>query len=385
MADDVNQHVEESLKCLVSVTEKSCNLRGDLKKDILESVSMLRKVFVELKLCLDGQHDENKKLKDEIAKVKVEMSGLRGRGDEGSGRVATSHDVSQQPRSRDRQPQFPGGAQPPPSLGGATNYSRAVCGLPQEGGCEKTYKLVITSKLNESADAMKTVLKRNINPTKLGVGVHNLKATKNNRIIIKSKKREDIDILNREINKECSQHLETNIPKLWNPNIIVYNIPNDVTKDNFSETVISQNPELNVKVESIRPKFEFRDKKKCRNLVAEVTPEAWRIMTQKKLKIGWHICNADNYINIVKCFKCCKFGHRAQKCTGDEKCPICAENHKLKECKASIAEYKCINSVSHNTYHSQENAKVNENHSSLDKNCPSLLAAVRKYNQNTEY
>jgi len=45
MADDVNQHVEDAFKILVSITEKSVNLRKDLKKDILESVSTLRREF----------------------------------------------------------------------------------------------------------------------------------------------------------------------------------------------------------------------------------------------------------------------------------------------------------------------------------------------------
>jgi hypothetical protein len=39
MADDV-EGVERVLKCLVRVTERSGNLRNDLKKDILEAVNV---------------------------------------------------------------------------------------------------------------------------------------------------------------------------------------------------------------------------------------------------------------------------------------------------------------------------------------------------------
>jgi hypothetical protein len=49
MADDENQRVENAFNTLVSITEKSGNLRKDLKNNILESVSTLRKIFSKLK------------------------------------------------------------------------------------------------------------------------------------------------------------------------------------------------------------------------------------------------------------------------------------------------------------------------------------------------
>ena len=55
MADDVNEGVESALECLVSVTERSCNLRNDLKKDILEAVSSLRNYFVEVQNELEAK------------------------------------------------------------------------------------------------------------------------------------------------------------------------------------------------------------------------------------------------------------------------------------------------------------------------------------------
>ena len=41
MADDVNQRVEDVFNTLVSITKKCGNLRKDLKKDMLESISTL--------------------------------------------------------------------------------------------------------------------------------------------------------------------------------------------------------------------------------------------------------------------------------------------------------------------------------------------------------
>ena len=60
MADDENQHVENAFNTLVSITEKSGNLRKDLKKDILESITILRKVFSKMKTKLQQKSEENK-------------------------------------------------------------------------------------------------------------------------------------------------------------------------------------------------------------------------------------------------------------------------------------------------------------------------------------
>jgi len=62
---------------------------------------------------------------------------------------------------------------------------------------------------------------------------------------------------------------------------------------------------------------------------------------------------------------------------------LCALKNKLKECTTSRPEYKCINCATYNTYN--KDRKTNENHSSIDRNCPSLQAMIVKYRQNTNY
>ena len=49
MADEANLQLESALNALFSITEKSGNLRKDLKRNIDDSVSTLRNIFVNLK------------------------------------------------------------------------------------------------------------------------------------------------------------------------------------------------------------------------------------------------------------------------------------------------------------------------------------------------
>jgi len=62
---------------------------------------------------------------------------------------------------------------------------------------------------------------------------------------------------------------------------------------------------------------------------------------------------------------------------------LCAGKHKLKECTAPRAEYKGINLMMYNKHN--KNRSINEDHSSLDRKCPSTQAMIAKYKQNTDY
>jgi len=78
MADEEDQQVENAFDILVSITEKSGNLRKDPKQDILQSVSTLRKEFAKMKTELENKSTENNKLSEEVMKVIEEIERTKG-------------------------------------------------------------------------------------------------------------------------------------------------------------------------------------------------------------------------------------------------------------------------------------------------------------------
>jgi len=116
----------------------------------------------------------------------------------------------------------------------------------------------------------------------------------------------------------------------------------------------------------------------------EVGAQTRKQLLQKKIKLGWLICKIDDYVVANRCFKCSRFNHKFRDCRGEETCPLCARSHNLKECTATPMEYKCLNCLTYNK-HNQNKKKVCDNHSSLDRNCPSLQAVLEKYRQNMDY
>ena len=127
----------------------------------------------------------------------------------------------------------------------------------------------------------------------------------------------------------------------------------------------------------------FEDRKKHKNLVIEVNSEIRKILVDRKLKLGWHVCYSSDYVSITRCYKCSKYNHRVQECVGEVVCPHCAQSHKMHECKASKKNHRCVNCINYNKYN--RTAQVNVNHSSLDKSCSCYRAILKKYIERTDY
>jgi len=111
--------------------------------------------------------------------------------------------------------------------------------------------------------------------------------------------------------------------------------------------MIAQSPDLNLKAGDINAKLSYETKKHIQNLVIEVIVQTRKLLLQKKVKLGWLICNIEDYIVANRCFKCSRFNHGFGECRGEETCHLCAGRHKLKECTATPMEYKCINPLEH--------------------------------------
>lgn len=53
------------------------------------------------------------------------------------------------------------------------------------------------------------------------------------------------------------------------------------------------------------------------------------------------ICNVYEYVNVMRCFRCCGYNHKSSVCRNKMACLRCGGKHKIKECEANISE--CIN------------------------------------------
>ena len=278
----------------------------------------------------------------------------------------------------------------PSKLTCSTHHQLTPCGGPRklysevaDESVEKRFKLMVKSKLELSTEEVKNVLRTKVNPTAMKVGIKTLKSLKDGRVLIEAGTTEEINKLSQTIQDKCGRELEVTLPQLRKSRTVINNIPKDITVENLEETITTQNPELELVPGEIGTRFIYSTKWGQTKGVKEVGPQTRRKLQQKKLKIGWQICYVADYLVAMRCFKCSRFNHRHKECKGEETCPLCTGGHKLRECKASADQHKCINCVTYNQYN--KTGRIREDHSSLDKNCPSLHAVLEKYRQNTNY
>jgi hypothetical protein len=161
------------------------------------------------------------------------------------------------------------------------------------------------------------------------VGINNFKALRNWKILIETNTKEEMETLGKDINTKCGDKLETHIRKLRNPRLVVYNIPDDINTDNFEDTLIAQNPGLNLAKGDINAIFTYETKKHTRNLIMEVGAQTRKQLLQTKVKLGCLICSTADYVVANRCFKCSKFNHTFSDCRGEVTCPLCAGKHNL--------------------------------------------------------
>ena len=106
---------------------------------------------------------------------------------------------------------------------------------------EKQHQLIVKSITNATPAEIKTKLKANINPTEIKVGITGLKALRDGRVIIECEKKEDLEQMKKSIDDKLGQELESSIPKLKNPYVVIYKIPDDITMENAETVFKAQN------------------------------------------------------------------------------------------------------------------------------------------------
>ncbi|XP_050065327.1 uncharacterized protein LOC126554281 [Aphis gossypii] len=128
------------------------------------------------------------------------------------------------------------------------------------------------------------------------------------------------------------------------PTVLIYDVDRDVESSKLSGMIMEQNPELGLEKESVVPLFMKGSKAEEQVWwVCSVRPSHFRTIVGKSLYIGMSRCRVKEYVDIVRCFKCQRFGHRAAMCQAKaDTCGRCAvQGHRARDCEGGPV--KCAN------------------------------------------
>ena len=391
MAEGVSDAIEEALQTIVSTAEQSGKLRKELKHKIFDTVSTLRNHIVKLFETIDSNIAEKTTLAKQVVDLEAKLVQTREMKAKELGKPSSAENnglaakftrkgaPSDGCASKESEPLGNNGEKDA-TQGGSKLYSEVAGGRTSK----QLYQLIVKSKGNNMQEGgVKGILTTKIIPFELKVGINKFKLLNNGGVIIGTNTEQELEVLGKEIELKCGEELQANVLKMRKPRLVIHNIPEDTSITNLEETIMTQNPDIGLKKGDIETKFIYTTKNKGRNIVLEVEPQVRKLLIQAKIKMGWQICRAVDYVVVTRCFKCSRFNHRHRECKGDETCPLCAGPHRLKDCKADPRSYKCVNCTTYNKHNPTKN--ICSNHSSLDRKCPSMQAILERYRRNTEY
>ena len=174
----------------------------------------------------------------------------------------------------------------------------------------------MTSRDNQTADTVKEMLRTQINPAEIKVGIESVKTLRDGRVQIETGSVQEAETLTNSIKNKLGDKIETHIQRPRKPRLKTMNIPEEISTDNIEDTIMAQYTEIDTGKGEIIPKFIYETKRHTRNIVIEVNSQTRMKLIENKVKIGLINCNIEDYLVAVRCFKCSRFYHRTSNCRG---------------------------------------------------------------------
>lgn len=217
---------------------------------------------------------------------------------------------------------------------------------------KKDNKILVVKQKGDSEKnitKIKEDLRNKVSPVEMGVGLQMGRSTKNGGLIISCGDEKNIENVQSEIQSKLGDNYEVDRPKLRNHRIKVVGVNEDAANESDEDIVngIMKQNYLDTGKNDLKVLRRTKVFNRRFNLVFEVDSNTYQIfMDKEKMNIGWNRCPVYSDYGIIRCFKCCKYGHLAKDCKETEMCPRCGGAHESKDCKSD--EVKCPNCVQSN-------------------------------------
>ncbi|GFS37176.1 uncharacterized protein TNIN_483221, partial [Trichonephila inaurata madagascariensis] len=198
--------------------------------------------------------------------------------------------------------------------------------------------IVCANENNFTSEEVRQIIRTELNPRKIQVGVKKMRTINKNRVLVQCVTKEDKDRFLTAI-KEKTNTLQVSSPRKRNPNVLLKNLPNEISDHEVLQLLKDQNPELEEKVqlwEETKIRFTLKKFENSRHLVLEMNPTCRNLcLNMKFLRANWNVCKVQDFIAINRCFKCLGYHHKAADCQNGLCCFKCAGEHKSSECNLS--------------------------------------------------
>lgn len=260
-----------------------------------------------------------------------------------------------------------------------------------EGSLKKTYSgavkgmteavIIVKPKETEgenSSETTKKDIKSKIDISKLGIGTTKLRKGTRGAVVVGCESKLQADKLREKVAKNLGEKYVVKEPKIRKLKLKIFDIEKEDcdSEEDFWSKVEEQNECVQ---EGVRGKIIHKTvnrKSRGVTLIVEVDAETRkRLLDIGRMKIGWRMCRVQDYVGILRCFKCCGYFHFAKDCVKKEACGLCAGQHMTRDCNSVVR--KCVNCE--DKIKKMKIRDLKSDHSAYDNNCPCLKKELEMY------
>ena len=234
----------------------------------------------------------------------------------------------------------------------------------------------------KSSDETKAALVISMVPVKEKLKIRAVKKIGNNGLLIETTTKEDMTKIIQNERLKAAGLVAGPVAKK-RPQIIIYDVPKEISDNNLLSSLRRQNLE-GMDKETVKDGVVILHKKvnkdsETSNYIVEAKTEIRnKLINQGRVFIGWHSLRVRDYINVSRCYKCQDYGHVSKHCRAT--CDICGhcgtEGHTYNTCPNKNKDPKCINCKKRGREHE---------HSTRSRVCPSYSIALENHISRIDY
>jgi hypothetical protein len=225
-----------------------------------------------------------------------------------------------------------------------------------KGNNQNKKNIIVVAPKQDGSDPQETckLLVKKIDPNKLKVNIKKLRNNNKGQAVIICEDHESKEKLTSAIKETLREEVEIKeeltVRKIHRMEYVVYK--NDMSLPDHDEDLIQDIKYLNfiddrVPNPTLRvvKRVEVRNKK-ATLIIMDMDEETRDLLLNENkghIKVhGWQSVPLKKHTNVIVCYRCQGYGHKAPQCTRPPCCRYCAEEHNSRDCEATENKY-CIN------------------------------------------
>lgn len=181
------------------------------------------------------------------------------------------------------------------------------------------------------------------------------------------------------VEEKFGDKYDVNLPKILKPRVKIFRV-DGVAEENIVEELKDRNEWLSdseIEIKKVIKRQDERDKDF--DVVLEVDQHSFdNLMDAGRVNLGWRTCKVIHHVHLTRCFKCCGYGHIAEKCTNKLACSKCSGEHKTSECDKNN-NIQCVNCKVMNE---KFKMKLDTNHRPFNSSCEVLKKRTERFMRN---